>query len=114
MPAVNPIWQDHQSTCPRSLAARGAYSGTSVSLPAPLRLLIIRWEHAVRILYLQQILHLLSGEGTGSPQLVLEHVVSHHQLMGEGENPVPGYLPGVSHLTSAAVCQVEGEISDGI
>ncbi len=59
---------------PRSPAAWGALSGTPVSLPASLRLLLVGWKHAVRILCLQQIFHFLSGEGTRSPQPVLEHV----------------------------------------
>ncbi len=42
----------------------------------------------------RQILHFLSGEGTRSPQLILKRAVNRHQLMGEGKNLVPGYLPG--------------------
>ncbi len=74
----------------------------------------ISWEHAVRVSSLQQVLHLISREGAGSPQLVLKRPVSCDELVREGKDPIPRCLPGVGQSTKAALCQVEGEIGDGI
>ncbi len=63
---------------------------------------------------LQQILHLISREGAGSPQLVLKRTMSHNKLVCEGKDLIPRCLPRVGKPTKAALRQVEGKVGNGI